>query len=1167
MRLKSIKIAGFKSFADPVTIHVQHALSGIVGPNGAGKSNVIDAMRWVTGESSAKSLRGGTLDDVIFSGSSSRKTASRASVELLFDNSLGRCPGQWANYAEISVRRSVTREGASEFYINNIHCRRTDVKDVFLGTGFGSRSYSIIEQGMISRIVDSRPEGLSEFIEEASGVSKFRARRHETNLRLNRTQENLDRLSDMRTEVEHRLRQLKRQADQARRYRNLKEKFHALRAQMLSVDWQQLMEQIKSIEKRILSLETEKARNSSLVSKYDSELEQARHQQIEQRNRVHELQMEHYRVNAEISNLERRIKENDEILRQQQQSLSEKSEQVHEIEIQVDDLETKQSACTDHLKRTDELLQQALNELDEKRQTLSLSENQLNELQSSAEQIKQKLTNAIGRRESTVAVREEVAKKLSENEQRIVELKLEAKQIESTLDSAETDPLQLQFDELMRESEKLRLKLENADTSLSEKRARGDRFAEELEELLDQTHEVQVKLNTLEQSANASEGAEIAKQWLKEHMQLDSLEVSEKVVVREGWERAVDGVLGDRLSALLVDDVGRLALRVDEQTFPIRVYFVDNTGVDEQFSERVDALAKFVDSEDHVITNMLSGVYVASSIEDALDKKEGLNDDECMVTAEGAMIGPNWFSPAVSSESGAGVLETANLINRYRKQVEYLGSQEHEKREQIADNRQDVLRIELEISKFRNQSSQAALRLEDTRRQLHEIDSNRVRSMERLNQLKIQLQQRSDEQIQINLQLEELIKQISSASQLSDQTGLEYSQQAGELDKQTALVKQHRLSVTDAINTKHQYELELQKHNSDKDLYSASLSELQLRHHKLCIERDDLSKKLSVSDDPIAILRKELEDYVVESRHWESKLSVARDATTESEDSYRSLDEKRVQHQLEVEKVNSQIHEHQIEMSKLSVLCEEIQQKLTELNTSPKEEISKLDEEFNYETSVSKLERFRRRIEKEGAVNLIAVEQFEEETKRKQYMDDQHADLTRAVEILRDTITKIDRESREQYIETFSMVNSEFQRLVPLLFGGGSGNLELTGDYPQDAGLRIFVRPKGKRIHHIQSLSGGEKALTAVALLLSFFHLNPSPVCLLDEIDAPLDDENVYRLCESLRGLSDTTQVILITHNKITMEAVDSLIGVTMPEPNVSRVLSVDLQDAQEYAA
>ncbi len=1167
MRLKSIKIAGFKSFADPIMIHIQHPLSAIVGPNGAGKSNVIDAMRWVTGESSAKSLRGGTLDDVIFSGSSVRKAASRATVELLLDNSLGRCPGQWARFSEISIRRTVTREGASDFYINNTLCRRSDIRDIFLGTGFGSRSYSIIEQGMISRIVDAKPEDLSQYIEEASGVSKFRARRHETNLRLNRTQDNLVRLDDMRTEVEHHLRQLKRQAAQAKRYRRLKEKSYALQAQILAAEWQQLAAAAAKLEVEIASRTTEKERKTASVRRCETDLEKSRKQQIETRNQVHEIQMQEYAVKADISNLEQRIKEADQKRSRERENLAAVAEQIAQIQRDIADLRQKQQTSAAEMLQTEERRTHAEVQLAERQRALSILERELIAAQTETEKVKQWLTDAITKKDSLQAVRTDVNLRLGESESRIIELKRELKDLQSIMEHSQSDPLQVRFDELVSQGDALRQKLEQSESALAEKRTLGDRYADEIESLLNEMQAVQVKLNTLQQSAYASERTQAAKQWFKDQVQVDAVEISEKVAVREGWERAVDGVLGERLSALLVDDIGQLAARIENRTFPARVYFVDSAKMDAKFSEHVDSLTRFVDSEDHVIVNMLSGVYIADSIADALRRKGELKNNECVVTAEGAMIGPNWFSPAVGSDSSPGVLETARLISQYRKQAQYIGDREHKKRAQVAANRQEILNLELDLSKYRSESAAVAAELEATRHRLTEIDSDRVRSMERVNQLQIQIQQRSDEQQQMKSQLGTLTAESAAAIERFDEINEEFALKAAALQTHAEQVDQQRAAVSESVHARHEQELSWQRQQSNANLLSTAVEDLRERFRTLSAQQTELAASLAQASDPAAELRRRLEQLVDEARAWESKLRSAREQTEESDGSYRELDKKRIAAQLELEKMGEVIHKHQIEMSKLTVMCEDIQQKLAETNTTAEEQVAAFQEDFDYDANVIKLERLRTRIEKEGTVNLIAVEQYEEEAKRKEYMDRQYEDLTRAIDILRDTIIKIDLESQEQFVETFNMVESEFQRLVPLLFGGGSGNLEMTGDYPHNAGIRIFVRPKGKRIHHLQSLSGGEKALTAVALLLSFFQLNPSPLCLLDEIDAPLDDENVYRLCQSIKDLAGSTQVILITHNKITMEAADALIGVTMPEANVSRVLSVDLQDAQEYAA
>lgn len=1167
MQLKRIKIAGFKSFADPVTIHVPRSLSGIVGPNGSGKSNIIDAMRWAAGESSAKSLRGDTLDDIIFNGSAQRKPAGRASVELLFDNTLSRCPGQWSKYAEISIRRTATRDGISEYFINGTRTRRRDVRELFLGTGFGPRSYSIIEQGMISRIVEAKPEELSSFIEEASGVSRFREKRHETLLKLNRTQDNLERLDDMRAEVAQRLRQLKYQADQARRYRKLKERADALRARLLAVQWGGLRERMASIETSMLELDVEKQKRLSLVRSAEADLESARKGQLELQTKVNQLQMEHYRVNAEISNLDRQIKESREAMENARHNLGIKNEEIAQMEESILDLQQKEKSSSVEFDRLQTLIHEVSDTLKQQQEVLAKSEQELEASQNNLEQIDQQVVDAIRRREVALAGLEESQRRQSAADSTIAELESELRQVESTIEIDLTEPLQLRITELSGVTEKLKSEIEQAESSLSGKRIQGDQFVDELERMRDDAQEAQVKLKTLERSLSEFDENEAAVQWMMDIGSGNGHRISSKVSVQEGWERAIDRVLGDKLSAVVVDNIEQVVSRINGDSFPSRMYFVDGSRLSCGSKDKPSSLANFVNSEGEVVESMLAGAYAANSLADALSMRPNLSENECVVTAEGAMLGPNWFSPAINDEASTGVLETVNLVRKFRKQVEQTEECQQQKRHQIAENRETVTQLESRLMQLRVQLAESSGLVASVREELGELHSCAIRSVERLEHVRSQIQQLSDINDKAKAKQQELAQQAEIETEAYNAIERQKLEQSQQFRLRQNALKVSQDSVNELVAVRHQFELEAQKHKSDQELFRTSLGDLRRRLVRIQEERAQLQEKMSSTDDPTAELKQKLEQYVVESRICEEKLSKARSEADDSEMSYKKLDEQRLQHQLSVEEINNRLQDQKVEIGKLTVQAKETAQKVEDLDFSPDNELSAVDEEFDYEAGTQQLEKLLRRIDNTGAINLIAVEQFEQECQRKEYMDSQYDDLTRAVGTLRSTIARIDNESREQYIETFSMVNSEYQRLLPLLFGGGSGHLELIGEYPEDSGLRIFARPKGKRIHNIQSLSGGEKALTAVALLLSFFHLNPSPVCLLDEIDAPLDDDNVYRLCDSLRNLADSTQLILITHNKITMESVDSLIGVTMPEPNVSRILSVDLQEAQEYAA
>ncbi len=1168
MHLISIKIAGFKSFADPVTIHVPRSLSGIVGPNGSGKSNIIDAMRWVIGESSAKSLRGGTLDDVIFNGSAQRKPAGQASVELLFDNSLSQCSGQWEKYAEISIRRSVTRDGISEYFINGTRARRRDVRELFLGTGFGPRSYSIIEQGMISRIVEGKPEILSEFIEEASGVSKFREKRHETLLKLNRVEDNLERLNDMRLEIEKRIRQLKYQADQARRYTSNKERLDSLKIQLLAYAWQEMNHQVSEMNASKSKLVLELEKRTAGVRAVEVDLEKARQHRLSLESTLTDVQMEQFRINADISDFDRRIKECAEEIDRTKDEIRAKSIQIGETERAIVSQRDKaKSAAMEH-ERVLAQLSSAREILQTEQSKLNQEESQQSENQVLAEKLEQQVIEAVRRRESAFSALTENRNNLTATIESFESVTEESSRLEDVSSKFVADSSHQEMDGVVVECDKLKAQIQQMESDLSERRTQIDQYAVELESLRESARDTRVQLAALERSLGATptEDDEEFSNWLEDNQLADSKELYTTVTVSDGWERAVDRVLGEKLGAFCVDDLSVVMSAVDSQKFSTPQYFV-NGGVDSDLELPFDSLARHVKSPNQRAEKLLAGVYTADTLTSAMSMKGQLSTNECVVTADGSMVGINWFAPAIEDDQSTGRLETASLIHDLREQVVGFDAIEEAKKNQIDTLRIQVSDLELKLGQKRSYLITKIDELEKIRTKLNESEVQRLQTVTKLADLDDRKQLLSDARLSLETEQTALQRHLQTETEALATAEQQREAQLMQSKAYSQNLKAMHDSVSETVHKCYQLELQAQNFIANQNLAESSLSDLEQRVSEMRSELESLEVKLASTGDPTESLQVSLDELVSKRKTVDSKLAQVRNQIEEAEVRRRKLDESRVQNQFGVEEINQNLQQQNIELGRLSAQSEELKQKITDRKSDAETVAASLDDSFDNEEATAKYERLEKRIESIGSVNLVAVEQYEQEIERKSYMDEQYNDLMRAMETLQQTIRKIDKESRDRFNETFSFVNSEFQRLLPSLFGGGSGHLELIGEYPNNAGLKIYARPKGKRIDNIQALSGGEKALTAVALILSLFQLNPSPVCLLDEIDAPLDDENVHRLCYSLHALSDNTQMIVITHNKITMESVDSLIGITMPEPNVSRVLSVELLEAQEFAA
>ncbi len=1167
MKLRRIKLAGFKSFADPVTLAVSSRMAGIVGPNGAGKSNLIDAVRWVSGESSARNLRGATLDDVIFNGSASRSPAGRASVELVFDNVGGRAPGVWSKYAEISVRRSLSRDGLSEYFINGTRVNRRDITQMFLGTGFGARSYSIIEQGMISRIVEARPEELGGFIEEASGISRFREKRKETLSKLRSTSDNLDRLDIMRGEVQKRLNQLKSQSKQAMRFRNLKDKERKLRIELLAhehgVHEQQICERSGEQSRQ----ETVREQRLADLRATESELEQARRQQLDLQTMLSELEIERYRTDARIAAIERNIEDAQKSRTEDGQAVAEAESDIARITGGLRSCERDRQQASDKLHGCSQMLDSVTDDQRKMQLNMEDAEKSFADIADQTARCERELTET---RLRCDAAKEKLARTLRDhdrNEDAIGKLKAQQSELDPDAESETGRHLQSKIEQIGHTCQALEFRIEESDAGLDNARKNREHLLDELDELRQSAQEANVRLISLQRSHDAadSERRRRISAWLASRG-LDSVpELSSMVEVFGGWERAVDRVLGSKLSAIPVDDLGSIELD-DTQSLSADLYLVDSRPVSGKLNGKLPALAQHVSCPDGALDSWLTGVYAAESICDAMDCRSQLDAGECIVTADGALVGPNWLSPALVMDEPAGVVELSSTIRQTRALVEQHERNQALKRTEIEHARAVVDDLEKCCQQLRSQLTEHSNQRLDIQMKLNDVELRQSASAQRASQLREQIAQISRDNVQLNDLSAQIQAQVAQFDDRTQELSRELVRLQAQRHSAETAVGQARSELDAVVERKHQCELNAMRWKSEREAADTAIQDLKDRIARRKAELAEARSRLN-QDDPTPALKKTLDQLTDSSRSMSEKLAQARSNVDDAESSYRQIDQRRLQHQLNVEQANSLLNDKQLEINRLSVQLEGIVAKMKSLEIDPGQCAELLSEDFDPDETVALLEKAVRRIDNFGPINLTAIDEFEQERVRKEYMDSQYADLADAVATLEGSVAKIDRETRQRFQKTYESVNHSFQEIFPKLFGGGKGYLELSGEYPTDAGISVFACPKGKRINNIQSLSGGEKALTAVALLLSIYQLNPAPVCFLDEIDAPLDDENVFRLCQNLRYLSERTQLFVVTHNKITMENADMLFGVAMPEPNVSQLLSVNLEQAQEYAA
>ncbi|MCY4051701.1 MAG: chromosome segregation protein SMC [Gammaproteobacteria bacterium] len=1166
MRLKKILIAGFKSFVDSTDIRLPGNLVGVVGPNGCGKSNVIDAVRWVMGETSAKLLRGDSMSDVIFNGSTSRKPISKASVELVFDNSAGKSPGKFARFSEISVKRILTRDGASDYLINNIKSRRKDVLDLFRGTGLGPRSYSVIEQGMVSRIVEAKPEEIRSFIEDAAGISKYKEKRRETENRIEHTRTNLERVDDIRQEISTQLSRLKRQSNQAQRFKDLKSEERDVEGQynvlqLIQLENQLLSETRSSESKRNL-LESEIAE----LRKVEAEVTKLQDFQTKSRDHYDSLQEEFYPLSAEIAEIEQKL----DFLEQNKTTNISETKQIEMEQIERSELITE----------VDQHRKQIEKDRSELQPIMEYKQSQLDKIQSEYAKADQDLrdwaTKVHEFNEKQYAPRQEVQvhqSRIDYLEYRINELNNEQNSIEKAIDETNN---QLGDDELTILKEKLsdHEKIhQECESELHQSEAELNRIIQEIELKRDeltlhtnQSHELNSRVKSLEeiQAAYFAEDDQAIQSWLDSMKIRDRKKLFEILSIEDGWEPAVDRILGSLLSAIYVDTVTNESLQDRPDANLSLILGAPKNEIKKKVQP--DNLLEHINHGKELLQDLLVGVRTATSIEDALTRIEDLKDREVFVTRDGALVGANWISFSKSDSQKTGMLVRREELSQLHTKTKRIDEQIHNVRLQIEELQvrrqiQDETTIEhrTKLAELRSSSSKLHGQIGREETAWQEL-LNRIQSLQ-------DRKQSLNEKVKVTQEELKQAQELLAKSQHNVEDMRKQQQEFLEKNQSLDEIATRKLSELNLAREEfHETQLKSQQLQSELGRADERLERLKKDHEGALDRLDELTFAEATRKTRAEQLKGSLEELLERKSISGSKLADAKNQISEIDQNVYTALNLQKEMNTRVEHCREALTQQDMKKQEARVLHDQHIQVMQENDFSIELIKSKLDEEVNLDECESKLEKLRTKIEKIGPVNLVAIQEFEELSERESYLVSQHADLTEALSTLESVIKKIDRESRTRFKETFDKINAGFNRFFPELFGGGKAELFLITDDLLTAGITVMARPPGKRNSHIHLLSGGEKALTAVALLFALFELNPAPFCMLDEVDAPLDDANVSRYCETLKRLANNSQLIVVTHNKITMESMDRLLGVTMEESGVSRIVSVDVGQAVEMA-
>ncbi len=1156
MRLKSIKLAGFKSFVDPTTVSFPSNMAAVVGPNGCGKSNIIDAVRWVMGESSAKNLRGESMTDVIFNGSNTRKPVTQASIELIFDNSDGTLTGEYAAFAEISIRRRVTRDSQNTYFLNGVKCRRRDITDIFLGTGLGPRSYSIIEQGMISKLIEAKPEDLRNFIEEAAGISKYKERRRETENRIRRTHENLARLTDLREELERQLERLHRQAQSAEKYQEYKAEERQLKAQLSALRWQALNDQVGQREQVIGDQEVAFEALVAEQRNADASIERLRDGHHELSERFNQVQGRFYSVGGDIARVEQSIQHGQQRLRQLQDDLREAEQARLETESHLGHDRTLLATLGEELAMLEPEQELSSSAAEESSAQLEEAEAAMQVWQEQWERFNQH--SAEPRRAAEVQ-----QSRIQQLEQSLERLAERQRRLDDERALLATDPEDVAILEL---GEQLAASELNLETLAADGETLNERL-EQLRETLQQATQTQQQLQgdlqrlngriaSLEalQQAAMDPGKGVG-EWLQEQGLEQSPRLAEGLRVEPGWELAVETVLGADLHAVLLDDFAAIALEDFEQG-DLRLVSPANGG-----ARRPGSLLDLVESAVD-LSPWLGNVRPADSLEQALAARSGLHEGESLVSRDGYWVGRHFLRVRRASEAESGVLARGQELERLNAERDEREASVASVEERIAQLRGDQSRLEEEREQQRRRQQEEARSHSDLKAQLSagqvRLEQLALRRRRLDEELVEQHEQREIETEQLGearLQLQDALDAMAQDTEqretlLADRDGIR--EQLDRIRQEARQQKDHA----------HQLALRVGSLKAQHESTRQALDRLEQQFERAIERREQLTLNLEEGEAPLEELRIKLEELLERRMGVEEELKHARLALEDADRELRDAEKRRTQAEQQAQLLRGQLEQQRLDWQGLSVRRKALQDQLHEDGYDLHGVLATLPAEATEAGWEAELERLAQRIQRLGPINLAAIDEYQQQSERKRYLDAQNDDLVEALDTLENVIRKIDRETRNRFKETFDQINSGLQALFPKVFGGGNAYLELTGEDLLDTGVAIMARPPGKKNSTIHLLSGGEKALTALALVFAIFQLNPAPFCMLDEVDAPLDDANVGRYARLVKEMSEKVQFIYITHNKIAMEMADQLMGVTMHEPGCSRLVTVDVEQA-----
>jgi chromosome segregation protein len=1126
----------------------------VCGPNGCGKSNVIDAVRWVLGESSAKQLRGESMQDVIFNGSTSRKAVSRASVELVFDNSLGLAAGQWAQYGEISIKRVLTRQGESSYYINNLQVRRRDITDLFLGTGVGKGGYAIIEQGMISRIIEAKPEELRHFLEEAAGVSKYKERRRETETRLSDTRDNLSRVDDIRQELDAQLEKLAAQAEVAAQYQNLKETITEKQNLLALARKLEAARESEAVKRQIDAAQNTLEAQIAELRALEAAIEALRESHYAASDEVHAAQAELYDANAGVARLEQQLLH----LRQTRERLN---SQVADTKSELARMQGSHGETLSEQESWQARLEEA--QFASEETTLALEEENLRlpELEDAFRAADLAFQTARDRLSQSRSAAQLAQQQLQHHERTLAALKLRHERLladQARLADDGQDPeletLTFEREEVVLAAEEITGQLAELEMQIETARAQQADSRSAREQLALEKAGLAARIGAL-QSLLAANDESALDDWLASQGLASAPRVFELIEVAAGWETALEAALGLKLQARVADGL-------PAELAPASAVLVDARAGAWSGSNK-DGLLEKVGSRSAAVAAALAdwlAPFACCDLSELEARRQTLAEGSWLVTPEGHLASRT----SIHYHAAAGSL--AGLVSRRRELAECEA--------QLAEVEPKLVQAQSTAVAATEALGRAESGLRITRREQLEIQQKLAQVEREITRRQEVARQSGQRRIEVEEELAALIETLEeeSAAKLECEETLQLSEE--ETAPLAEALENARLTRAEAEascelqrSRLRQVERQAQEARFAVQASEARLRELASRDEEFAVRQETLNERLEtllMELDGIDEGQFDVgfQDAVNLRTEKEQALARARDLLNGSTQQLRDQEAAKQRVEAGLEPAREAVNGLRLKEQEARLALERFTQELAEAGADEEALRPKLADNAKISSLVGEIGRLSQMVNNLGAVNLAALDELTAARERKNYLDAQAADLFEAIETLEGAIRRIDRETRALLSDTFATVNASLQELFPTLFGGGHAELILTGEEILDAGIQIMAQPPGKKNSTIHLLSGGEKALTALSLVFSLFRLNPAPFCLLDEVDAPLDDANTLRFCELVKKMAEKTQFLYISHNKLTMEMAEQLVGVTMQEQGVSRVVAVDIEQA-----